>query len=131
MVLLCMQMSSSSIPVGLSSFELEKVLETEKPDEEIKVEMTGKEMRKLVSEEVEILTDKFGTIFGYKCVAMYCIQMMKAYHDSAATDQMKNEEFDSALNWARDAGKLQAAFSDVLEVNCGPQDFTFDDSDED
>ena len=125
-----MHMSSSSIPDGLSISDLEKLLETAKT-EETNVEMTGSEMRKLVSDEVETLTDKFGTIFGYKCVAMYCIQMMKAYHDSAATDQMKNEEFDSALNWARDAGKLQAAFSDILEVHCGPQDFTFEDSDED
>ena len=125
-----MNMSSSSIPDGLSIADLEKLMETAKPEVDPVVPMTGQEMRKLVSDEIESLTDKFGTIFGYKCVAMYCLQMLKAYHDDASLSQMKNEEFDSALNWARDAGKCQSAFSDILEIHCGPQDFTFEESDD-
>ena len=131
MFLICMHMSASSIPDGLSTSDLEKLMETAQPDSSITIEMTPREMRKFVADEIEELTDKFGTIFGYKCVAMYCIQMMRAYHDDAALEQMKAGEFQSASAWSRDAGKCQAAFSDVLEINCGPQDFTFSDSDED
>ena len=123
-------MSASSIPDGLSTSDLEKLMESAKPDSSTTVEMTGKEMRELVSNEIEALTDKFGTIFGYKCVAMYCIQMMRAYHDDAALEQMKAGEFEAASCWSRDAGKCQSSFSDILEIHCGPQDFTFDESDD-
>jgi hypothetical protein len=122
-------MSASSIPDGLSTSDLEKLLETATPDSSTTVDMTGEEMRELVSKEIETLTDKFGTIFGYKCVAMYCIQMIKLYHDDAALDHMKSGDFETGSAWSRDAGKLQAAFSDLIEVHCGPQDFTFSDDD--
>ena len=120
-------MSSSSIPDGLSSADLKAMLENAVPESTQSKEMTPAEMRKLVSDTVEDLTDKFGTLFGYKLTAMYCIGVMKSVHDDAATDRYNRDDVEGMLNWARDGGKCQSAFADVESIYCGPQDFTMED----
>ena len=106
---------------------LEQLLESA-PAEIVKPEeMTPREMRKLVHDTVEELTDKFGTLFGYKLTALYCIGIMKSVHDDAAKDRMSKDDVEGMLGWARDGGKCQSAFMDIDSIYCGPTDFTFDD----
>lgn len=115
---------TSSIPDGISSADLEAMLENAAPEPTKQPEeMTPDEMQKLVVETVEELTDKFGTLFGYKLTAMYCIGIMKSVHDDAATDFHKRGDADTMLAWARDGGKCQSAYADVESIYCGRQDF--------
>jgi hypothetical protein len=118
---------TSSIPDGLSSADLEAMLENAPSEDTQSKEMTPAEMRKLVHDTVEELTDKFGTLFGYKLTAMYCIGVMKSVHDDAAIDRYKRDDVDGMLSWARDGGKCQSAYTDVESIFCGPQDFTIED----
>ena len=118
---------TSSIPDGLSTADLEAMLENAVPESTESTEMTPLEMRTLVADTVEELTDKFGTLFGYKLTAMYCIGIMKSVHDDAATDRHKRDDVQGMLSWARDGGKCQSAFTDIESIYCGPQDFTNED----
>lgn len=119
---------TSSIPDGISSADLEAMIENAAPEPTAQPkEMTPKEMRKLVAETVEELTDKFGTLFGYKLTAMYCLKVMNSVHDDAATDRHKRDDVQGMLSWARDGGKCQSAYTDVVSIYCGPQDFIYED----
>ena len=126
-------MSSSSIPDGISFAELQALAEEAPTSVNAdKKSMTQDEACKLVADSIEELTDKFDTIFGYKLAAMYCINMIKMHHDEAAISRMGEGDYDSALSWARDAGKCQSSWSDIQEIHCGPEDFILgDQSDED
>jgi hypothetical protein len=119
---------TSSIPDGLSNADLEAMLENAAPEPTKQPkDMTPKEMRKLVHDTVEELTDKFGSLFGYKLTAMYCIGVMKSVHDDAATDYHKRGDVETMLAWARDSGKCQSAYVDVESIYCGSQDFICED----
>jgi len=97
-------------------------------ESEDKTSMTEEQMRKLVANSVEELTDKFDTIFGYKLVAIYALACL--FHHNNEGHQKHCEEskdFDTALCWGRDAGQLQMMLKNLTDIYCGPEDFICED----
>ncbi len=119
----------TSIPDSISRDELLRIQVNAEPDfvpaESVnQKQYTPEEMSTMVQDAVETLTDKFGTMFGYKLTAMYCLGYMKTVHDDAAIASQEQGDIESMLGWARDGDKCQAAYGTLVDIYCGPQDFT-------
>ena len=117
-------MSSSSIPDSISVGALEAFAKNAQSDVELpKESMSPEEMQALVMSDIEDLTDKFDSMFGYKLVIHYALfQLFKAHnemHSSACNDGA----FDTALCIARDAGWLQLMMKGLQDIQCGTEDF--------
>ena len=115
---------SSIIPDGISTADLQ-ALAKEAPASvnADKKAMTEAEMRNLVASSVEELTDKFDTVFGYKLVAYYALGALFKHHNEVFAKATADEDHDTALCWARDAGWLQVMLKCLNDIHLGPEDF--------
>ena len=112
---------TSSIPDAMSTADLQSLIKSAPQDAEH--EMTPQEMMNLVESDIEALTDKFGTSFGYKLVAIYALQVLFGYNNHGHKTMAEQGDLDAALCWARDAGQLQLMLKNLSEIYCGDQDF--------
>ncbi len=122
---------TSSIPDSISSDALEAFAESAKSNEKLSQEMTISEMNELVIKDIEDLTDKFGTIFGYKLVAHYSLYKLLEKHNATHGQACEQGEYDNALLFGRDAGWLQLMLKGLTDIQCGHQDFMCPMSEED
>ena len=115
---------TSSIPDSISAEALAALAKDAQVDVELpKESMSPEEMQALVMSDIEDLTDKFDSMFGYKLVIHYALfQLFKAHNamHSAACD---DGAFESALCIARDAGWLQLMMKGLQDIQCGTEDF--------
>jgi len=86
-------------------------------------ELTPEEMVNITRCELEKLQDAVGSMFAFKLAALECISMIKQFHDQGYENALDNDDRESAICWARDAGKAQGAMSCLKDIFCGPQDF--------
>ena len=112
---------TSSIPDAMSTADLQSLIKSAPQDAEH--EMTPQEMMNLVESDIEALTDKFGTSFGYKLVAIYALQVLFGYNNHGHKTMAEQGDLDAALCWARDAGQLQLMLKNLSDIYCGDQDF--------
>ena len=121
-------MSQSSIPDGISFADLQKLAEqapvpANDEKREFPNKMSDSEMRHLVADTVEELTDKFGTMFGYKLTAMYALSCLYNHHNEVHAKACEKDDFEAALCWARDAGWVQMMLKCLTDIHTGPDDF--------
>jgi hypothetical protein len=116
--------SSSSIPDGISFADLQALAEDAPSSVNAdKKSMTESEMRNLVAETVEGLTDKFDTVFGYKLTAYYALGALYHHHNEVFVKATADDDHDTALCWARDAGWIQVMLKCLNDIHLGPEDF--------
>ena len=128
---------TSSIPDSISRDELLRIQVNAEPDfvpaeTPAMQNATDTEKISFVIDQVEALTDEFGTIFSYKLVADYCIYKLFQHHNEASSSYFKEGMEEPSLAWARDAGHFQIMGTTLRNIHCGPDDFIApsDDSDE-
>ena len=126
-------MSSSSIPDSMSTASLMEYMmtavETVKAEPKSDKPMTEVEMRTVVADSVEKVTDLFETMFGYKLVAIYALACLFKHNNDVHSKICATGDFDTALCWGRDAGQLQLMLKELSDVYCGPEDFLANDDD--
>ena len=116
---------TSSIPDSISMSDLESLAENAQPDVEfIKKSMSPNDMQDLVIKDVEDLTDLFeNPTLGYKIVAHYSLFKLFELHNHMHGVAMDENNKESALCFARDAGWLQLMMKGLTDVHCGEGDF--------
>ena len=86
-------------------------------------ELTPEELVTITRRKLEELQEEIGTMFAFKLAAFESISMIKQFHDHGYETALDNDDRESALCWARDAGKAQGAMGCLKDIFCGPQDF--------
>ena len=123
--------SSANIPDGVNPAELVKLLHgAPKEGDRIKApkpQLTEQQMKDISIEIANIIDEKYGSLMGYKCVALVCLHKIYEFHNMVSLELMEQAEDkddrDSALCWGRDAGWLQTMLRDLTDIGCGPEDF--------
>ena len=119
---------TSSIPDSISRDELLRIQVNAEPDfvpaeTPAMQNASNDEKISFVIDQVEALTDEFGTIFSYKLVADYCIYKLFQHHNEAFSSYFKGGNEETSLHWARDAGQFQVMGNTLRNILCGPDDF--------
>ncbi len=115
---------TSSIPDSISPEALAALAKDAQIDVELpKESMSPQEMQDLVMRDIEDLTDKFDSMFGYKLVIHYALFKLCQHHNAMRSAACDDGEFDAALCIARDAGWLQLMMKGLQDVQCGTEDF--------
>jgi hypothetical protein len=115
---------TSSIPDSISAEALEALAENAHADVELpKESMSMEQMQELVMNDIEALTDKFDSMFGYKLVAHYALFKLFHTHNLMHTHACNDNDVESALCIARDAGWIQLMMKGLQDIQCGAQDF--------
>ena len=85
---------TSSIPDSISAEALEALAENAHADIELPQESVSMEqMQELVINDIEALTDKFDSMFGYKLVAHYALFKLFQAHNLMHTDECGAQDF--------------------------------------
>lgn len=126
---------TNSIPDSFSHSELEELMK-KAPKENLnpeKGEVTPdtpfnghdrKELVKSIRNSIDQLDEKFECHpMVMKIMILECLSDLVEMHTNFGISQFDEGEKRSAVSWLRDAGKLQAAMSQMLEVEM-PDDFT-------
>ena len=116
-------MTSSSIPDGLSSADLQHMLDQVKNDKAPLADATPEELVNLITEIVDPVYEQMGSVFAFKLIADYCLYQLFQHHNETYHAALQDDEADAALCWARDAGQLQVLAKTLEGIHCGPQDF--------
>ena len=115
---------TSSIPDSISLEALAALAKDAHVDVELpKESMSPQEMQDLVMRDIEDLTDKFDSMFSYKLVAHYALFKLFEAHNAMHSAACRDNEFDTALCIARDAGWLQLMMKGLQDIQCGTEDF--------
>lgn len=104
-------------------------VETTKTESKNDKPMSEVEMRTVVANSVEEVTDKFESMFGYKLVAVYALACLFRHNNDVHEKICKTGDFATALCWGRDAGQLQLMLKELTDIYCGPEDFLAGDDD--
>ena len=124
--------ASSNIPDGVNPAELVKLL-SDAPKEgnriKQKPQLTEQQMKDISLEIADLIDEKYGSLMGYKCVALVCLHKLFEFHNMVSVEMMKEADGDddqhqAALAWGRDAGWIQCMLRDLADIGCGPDDFT-------
>ena len=114
-------MTSSIVPDSFSSDDLEALLETAK--KEYDSTCTEQEYVEERAEEIiDLMQDMSRGPILPKLVALRVLHQLMVWHTKMGFERCERGE-DSGISWLRDAGKLQSAISDLVEVHLGDDDF--------
>lgn len=122
---------TSSIPDGISSSDLQSLMENAKPDV-LSNPMQNADAKSQVSrvvDKIEELSDEWGTVFAYKLIADYCIHQLFQHHKEVSTEYFKEGNPEVAAAWSRDAGQFQVIGKTLRSIVCGHDDFLTPDED--
>ena len=114
---------STSVPDGISFSDLEALIEDAPTDIVDVVEETTEEDE--FNKTVEKALDAFEAVSNEPTVAkaavMSILNRMVAWHSAVSKQHIEDGEIESAIGWARDAGKFQACLN-ILSSICVSDD---------
>ena len=117
---------STSVPDGISFSDLESLMEAAPTDIVDVVEETTKEDE--FGKTVDKALDAFEAVSNEPTVAkaavMSILSRMVAWHSAVSESHMKDGEIESAVGWARDAGKFQACLNILSSIMVSDDDPT-------
>ena len=117
---------STSVPDGISFSDLEALIEDAPTDIVDKVEETTEEDE--FGKTVDKALDAFEAVSNEPTVAkaavMSILSRMVAWHSAVSEAHMKEGEIESAIGWARDAGKFQACLNILSSISVSDDDPT-------
>lgn len=125
--------SSANIPDRMDPEELLKLLSVAPKEEEVQAPpkserkyLTEEEADEATQEILDLIDEKFNSLYGHKAVALACIYRIFMFHNAVCKDLIENvedrQDLERALSWGRDAGWLQCMLRDLTDVCCGPDD---------
>ena len=122
---------TSSIPNSFSADDLEQLLKNAVTEEEIHSQaddssdnMSKDQMISLASKLCDQALEHFSGPMIHKAMMLTMLTRFIDWHTQMGERLLDEGRTDCAIGWFRDAGKLQAAMSNVIEVSLGPDDFT-------
>ena len=128
---------TSSIPDGLSMDDLHSLLEIATQEDEIKAtkpegcdsedQFSENHINHVADEALHWATERSEGPVVHKVMAMKVIIKMIEWHTTMAEMALDNGNTESAICWARDAGKFQAMMDSMLEISVGNEDFAVND----
>jgi len=114
----------TATPESISTAALQAMLDAAPADASAPApELTPREMVDITRCKLHELQEEIGTMFAFKLIALEAISHIKQFHDHGHDTALDNDDRESALCWARDAGKAQASMGCLKDIFCGPQDF--------
>lgn len=122
---------TSSIPNSFSADDLEQLLKTAVTEDEIhnkaddsSEDFSKERMINLASQLCDEALEHSSGPMIHKAMMLTMLTRFIDWHTMMGERLIKEGNIDSAIGWIRDAGKLQAAMTQVVEVSLGPDDFT-------
>jgi hypothetical protein len=121
----------TATPDGISQEQLQSLLskapkETSTVDQKALFDgMTEDQLCDISAKYLTAAQDDCRHPMVHKVMALTILRQFIEWHTELGT-RMMSEEPEQAVGWLRDAGKLQAAYSDLLEVCLDEHDFTCD-----
>ena len=112
------------IPDSFNPEQLQELLDTAEPEApKYDPEDTSAEYMEERASEIETILEEMhaGPLLP-KVVVVRILNHMIQWHTDVGVDRFKSDEDESGVAWMRDAGKLQAALGQVLEVTLGQDD---------
>ena len=120
---------TSSIPSSFSSEDLQRMLDDKLAEREVETEDTS------IQEKIEYIAQQAlaeaaesaegAAPVAHKVMALMICDRFVQWHSNVAQRLIEEGDLESAISWARDAGKFQAIMDILLSVTVGPDDFTF------
>ena len=120
---------TSSVPDSFSMDELSKVMEAAPKEEELQSQVNSKEftpayIEQVASDAIDMATDLVANPLVHKVMAMMIIHRMIEWHTQVAAKLMEDGNTESAICWARDAGKFQSMMNSLVNICITDDDFT-------
>jgi hypothetical protein len=124
---------TSSIPSSFNADELQRLMEQAKRRDidpscecDPSHDFSEEHLTQLASDICDEAIDRSHGPMIHKVIVLTILSRMIDWHTQIGEKLIEEGEINSAVNWIRDAGKLQACMSQMLEVQLGDDDFTCD-----
>ena len=125
-------MSSSSIPDGFSTEQLEELLKTAKANTTVTPgDPNISNIIYRVTETTDNLVEELGSMEIYKFIADYCLYQIIGMHKEGFNTCLDSNDRVSALQWSDDLGRLNNAYAVLRSVYMGSNDFMHPSNDDD
>ena len=122
---------TASIPNGFSADDLQELLAKAQPDAESLPEQFRDRIEHIAIEGLEHITSlcekhdmETDCALVHKVTACMILSKLIEWHTQIGLRHFNEGEETSGVCWTRDAGKVQAALSILMEVALGDDDFT-------
>ena len=118
----------TATPDSFSMDDLKALLEDAPKEEELKQVDTTQDfsqetVTRIADEAIDYATDRSHGPLVHKVMVCKIICQMIDWHSKMHDVQLEEGEQQSALLWARDAGKFQAIMDILMSINVGQEDF--------
>ena len=125
-------MSNSRVPEGISMADLTILLEEAKDintetssDDDANYDgLTQDQVEQLCTDSLIQLQTSCNHPVAAKVMGLMILRNFVNWHTSVGQLSLEQNDLEAAVEWLRDAGKAQSAYSDLLEIIV-PGDFTF------
>ena len=117
---------STSVPDGISFEQLAGLIE-DAPTDIVDQVNDGKELDDFevkLNAAMEAFEEIADDAMTAKAAVQSIVARMFEWHSAVAEKLMKEGDVDSAIGWARDAGKFQAVMNILVTISVGPDDPT-------
>ena len=118
---------TSSIPNSFSSEDLERLLENAPTEETMPTKVEDMDPEQIAEFATKLVDDSLQFCDGpllHKVMALTIINRLIEWHTTIGVTEFENDSPENGVSWLRDAGKLQAALSQLREVGVGDSEFT-------
>ena len=119
----------TTVPNSFSMDELSKAMEDAPKEDELQAQVNNKEytqeyVENAASDAINFAENLVANPLVHKVMAMMIINRMVIWHSSVAERMIKDGNNESAICWARDAGKFQSMLDSLTEICITDDDFT-------
>ena len=117
---------STSVPDGISFSELQSLIEDAPTDivDQVNDDKEFDDFEAKLNAAMEAFEEIADDAITAKAAVQSIVARMFEWHSAVAEKQMKADDVESAIGWARDAGKFQAVMNILLTISVGPDDPT-------
>ena len=118
---------TSSIPNGFSTEDLERMLADAQPEPEVTTDPDNQSQERIIdiaTEAIELACEQSEGPVVHKAILHMIVDKMLTWHTDTAKEMLEAGQVESAIGWARDAGKFQAIWNILATISVDPEDFT-------
>ena len=117
---------STSVPDGISFDKLQSLIEDAPTDivDQVNDDEKLNDFEAKLNAAMEAFEEIADDAVTAKAAVQSIVARMFEWHSAVSENQMERGEHQSALGWARDAGKFQAVMNILLTISVGPDDPT-------
>ena len=117
---------STSVPDGISFSDLESLMEDAPTDivDQTTDDSDLDDFEAKLNAAMEAFEAVADDAITAKAGVQSIVARMVEWHTAVAEKQLKEDDLESAIGWARDAGKFQAVMNILCTISVGPDDPT-------